>query len=177
MILQNLQDFYSRKKLFIIGSFISAVICYLDLLTKEIAFNAVDKISLTQNLYHIKVTDFFNIVKVWNNGVSFGMFNNLEYGRYIFVVIVAIIAAIMLVWMYKSKNSIVSYALSFIIGGAFGNMIDRMVNSAVADFLDFHIYGYHWPAFNLADSAVFIGVAMLIFDDLILKKKKDEKTN
>lgn len=177
MILQNLKNFYSSKKLFIIGVLISAIICYLDLLSKQIAFNAVDQILLTQDLHYIKITSFFNIVKVWNSGVSFGMFNDLQYGRFIFAVIVAIIAIIMLIWLYKNNNKIVSYAISFIIGGAFGNLIDRVTNSAVADFLDFHLFGYHWPAFNLADSAVFVGVAILIFDDLILNKKKDEKTN
>ena len=176
-MIENLKNFYFRKKLFLIGIVIASFIAYLDLLTKKIAFAAVDQAFIVKNTSYIIITDFFNIVKVWNNGVSFGMFNDLQHAKIIFVVIVALISIFLLIWLYKSKNFIVSYALSFIIGGALGNMIDRMTNSAVADFLDFHIYGYHWPAFNLADSAVFIGVTMLVIDDLILSKKPDEKNN
>jgi signal peptidase II len=65
----------------------------------------------------------------------------------------------------------INFALSFILSGAFGNLIDRAINGAVADFLDFHLFGYHWPAFNLADSLVFIGVFMLIFENQFTKKK------
>ena len=65
----------------------------------------------------------------------------------------------------------ISSKVSDLIGGAFGNLIDRIRNGAVADFLDFHLMTYHWPAFNLADSFVFIGVMILIFEDLIIKKK------
>ena len=61
-------------------------------------------------------------------------------------------------------------AFSLIIGGALGNLIDRIRYKAVADFLDFHLFAYHWPAFNLADSLIFIGVAMLLFEELLIKK-------
>ncbi len=176
-MIENLKNFLSQKKLFWIGIVIAIIIAYLDLLTKQVAFAYVDKTFVEKGLRYIIITDFFNIVKVWNRGVSFGMFNDLEHSKLIFVIIVAFISIILLIWLYKSKNSIVSYAISFIIGGALGNMIDRIENSAVADFLDFHLFGYHWPAFNLADSAVFVGVAILIFDDLILSKKRNEKNN
>ncbi len=176
-MIKDLKNFCCDKKLFFIGILIASILTYFDLLTKQIAFNTVDQAFINKNLNYIIVTDFFNIVKVWNHGVSFGMFNDLEHGRIIFASIVALISIFLLIWLYKNENSIVSYALSFIIGGAMGNMIDRLKNSAVADFLDFHIAGYHWPAFNLADCAVFIGVAILIFDDLILSKKRDEKDN
>ncbi len=171
----KVNKFLKQKKLFVIGVLIAFITAYLDLLTKEIAFQAVEQNFINNNLPYIIVTDFFNIVKVWNRGVSFGMFNDLQHGKVIFAAIVAIISIILLIWLYNNKNPIVSYALAFIIGGAFGNMIDRLKNSAVADFLDFHLFGYHWPAFNLADSAVFIGVAILLIDDLILKR--NEKTN
>ncbi len=173
----TLINFYHKKRLFLIGTIISIIIAYLDLLTKEIAFNAVEESFITQNLPYIKITNFFNIVKVWNTGVSFGMFNDLEYGALIFCAIVAVITVVLLVWLYKNDSPLVSYAISFIIGGALGNLIDRMNNGAVADFLDFHLYGYHWPAFNLADSAVFVGVAIILFDDLILKNNSDDKKN
>ena len=70
-----------------------------------------------------------------------------------------------------------SIALGFVIGGAGGNIIDRIVNGAVADFLDFHIAGYHWPAFNLADTTISIGAAIMIFDEFILPRIKAKKEN
>lgn len=165
------------KKYFIIAISCSAIIAYLDLLTKSIAFNAVDSNFINNGFPYIIITDFFNIVKVWNHGVSFGMFNNLEYSKEIFVILVAIIATGLVIWLYKIEDKILSAAISLILGGALGNMIDRIINSAVADFLDFHVLGYHWPAFNLADISVFCGVVLFIIDDLLIKKdKNDQKT-
>ena len=170
-----MKNFIINKKYFIIAIFCAIIIAYLDLLTKSIAFNAVDKYFINNGFPYIIVTDFFNIVKVWNHGVSFGMFNNLEYSKEIFVILVAIIATGLVIWLYKIEDKVLITAISLILGGALGNMIDRIINSAVADFLDFHAFGYHWPAFNLADISVFCGVVLFLFDDLILKKNKNDK--
>ena len=77
----------------------------------------------------------------------------------------------MLCWLYCTQKLYMAWALGLIIGGAMGNLYDRIKNAAVADFLDFHIGMYHWPAFNLADSFVFIGVVLLLIEDLYLQKK------
>lgn len=119
----------------------------------------------------IKVFDFFSLVYVWNRGVSFGMFNQLQYSQIIFSLIQSTIILILFLWLSRNDKLHFTYALGLIIGGALGNLVDRVKNGAVADFLDFHIASYHWPAFNLADSFVFIGVMILIFDDLIFRKK------
>lgn len=170
-----MKNFIVNKKYFIIAIICAIIIAFLDLLTKSIAFNAVDKYFINNGFPYIIITDFFNIVKVWNHGVSFGMFNNLEYSKEIFVILVAIIATGLLIWLYKIEDKILITAISLLLGGALGNMIDRIINSAVADFLDFHAFGYHWPAFNLADISVFCGVALFLFDDLILKRNKNDK--
>ena len=141
---------------------------FFDLLTKRLTFATLEN---QDPLDHLEVFSFFNLVRVWNHGVSFGMFNNLEFGQIIFSAIVLIIAVVMLVWLYRNEKLYLTWALGFIIGGALGNLADRIQNGAVADFLDFHLASYHWPAFNLADSFVFIGVAMLLIEDLILRKK------
>ena len=119
----------------------------------------------------LEIASFFNLVHVWNSGVSFGMFHGAEYGQIVFSSVVSAITVIMLLWLYRNEKPYLSWAIAFIIGGALGNLFDRIKYGAVADFLDFHLATYHWPAFNIADSFVFIGVAMLLIEDLILKKK------
>ena len=163
----TLARFFKNKKLFFLGVFIAIIAMFLDLFSKRLTFAILEN---QAPLDHIQVFSFFNLVRVWNHGVSFGMFNHLEAGQIIFSVIVAIITVIVLVWLYRSQKLYLSWALGLIIGGALGNLADRIQNGAVADFLDFHLASYHWPAFNLADSFVFIGVALLLIEDLILKK-------
>lgn len=171
-----MKNYIVSKKYFFIAITCSIIIAYLDLLTKSIAFNAVENNYINSGFPFIIVTDFFNIVKVWNRGVSFGMFNGLEYSKEIFVILVTLISLCLSIWLYKIKDDkILTSAITLILGGALGNLIDRAMNSAVADFLDFHAFGYHWPAFNLADIAVFCGVVLFLFDDLILKKNKNDK--
>lgn len=129
----------------------------------------------------IEVTPFLNIVMVWNYGVSFGMFNNQSTENALLLVGVSVVIAfILLIWMLGQKNQYVSAALALAIGGAFGNIIDRMRFGAVVDFIDVHAYGYHWPAFNLADSCIVLGIGFVILHSLFLDKdhkpKKEEKT-
>lgn len=161
------------KKLFLIGIVIAFAVAFFDLLTKRLIFAILDNIALTQSLKNpeIVIFNFFSLVKVWNRGVSFGMFNQLESGQVILSLLQFAIMLIVLVWLYRNEKPHISYALGLIAGGALGNLSDRIKNGAVADFLDFHIASYHWPAFNLADSCVFIGVAILLLDDFIFKKR------
>ncbi len=162
--------FCSKKaKLFCFGLLIAAAVTFFDLLTKKLVFSMLDELGSINP--EIQVFDFFSLVKVWNRGVSFGMFNQLENSQIIFVLLQGGIGLGLVFWLWCNQKLHFSIALGLIIGGAFGNVIDRLKNGAVADFLDFHLFGYHWPAFNLADSAVFIGVAILLLDDLIFSKK------
>jgi signal peptidase II len=161
------------NKLFILGISIALVVAFFDLLSKRFVFAILENIAQTQGLNNpeIKVFDFFSLVYVWNQGVSFGMFNSLENARVILSFLQGGVVLILLFWLNANKKIHHSYALGFIIGGALGNLSDRIKNGAVADFLDFHIASYHWPAFNLADSFVFIGVVILVLDDLVFSKK------
>lgn len=151
----------------------------IDLTSKRITFAILDKkaVELGAANYFIKVTDFFNIVQVWNRGVSFGMFNNITYAQFILSFITIIIIVILIYWLNKAKDNLTCLALVFIIGGAFGNLVDRVKYGAVADFLDFHLFGYHWPAFNLADSFIFIGVCLLLLEEFLIFKKNVKKPN
>lgn len=157
-----------NKKSFLIGITIAFFITIFDLISKIYIFSLIQKTNENQ----IVITSFFSLVQVLNKGISFGMFNNIKNSQIIFSLLQTSIAIILTFWLLKTNNLYISVALGLIIGGAFGNIIDRIINGAVADFLDFHINGYHWPAFNLADSSVFIGVAMLIFEEVFIKNKK-----
>ncbi len=116
----------------------------------------------------------FNVVRMWNTGVSFSMFNNYGKLGVILLSAFAIVVVLMLLWwMYKEQSRFIQIALALIIGGAIGNILDRIRFGAVFDFLDFYITEYHWPAFNLADSFICIGtILILIFEFMKNKEKK-----
>jgi signal peptidase II len=124
--------------------------------------------------WHIKVFSFFNLVEVWNRGVSFGLFASDSPWTPVLLSALAIgISTVLLIWLHKAKTFLLSIGLGIVIGGAVGNVIDRILWGSVFDFLDFHISGYHWPAFNIADSAITIGVGLILIDGFIAKTPKD----
>ncbi len=165
-----ISTYLAKKKLFFLGLTLAAIVATLDLYSKKIVFGFLD--SLNNEHPEFLVTGFFNLVKVWNKGVSFGMLNNLSDGKYIILTVNLLILSALLVWLYRNQITYLSIAMGFIIGGAIGNILDRIANNAVADFLDFYIGKYHWPAFNLADSAVFLGVALLLLENYFVKPKQ-----
>ncbi len=118
----------------------------------------------------IELTPFFNLVMVWNPGVTFGLGNNVEWGRWLFAGLALVIVVILVGWLRRATHVWVAVALGLVIGGAIGNVIDRLRWGAVADFLDFHAFGWHWPAFNLADAGIVVGVLLLVFDALVGRK-------
>lgn len=111
---------------------------------------------------HITVLPFFNLVEVWNPGVSFGMFQQLVYGQWVLSALALAIIVVLSRMLCRTTDRIHAAAYSLIIGGASGNVLDRILHGAVADYLDFHAFGYHWPAFNVTDGAIFIGVVFLL---------------
>jgi len=133
----------------------------LDQLTKYMALT---------NLQHLKpvvITPFLNLTLTFNRGVAFSFFNKVGFWPEVFLAIIAVIISIAMIIILLTLNPRkrwLACALSLIIGGATGNILDRLIHSYVVDFIDFHFYGWHWPAFNLADSAISIGVIMIIID-------------
>ena len=126
----------------------------------------------------IPVTSLLNFVLTWNRGVSFGLFNNEgNFGAWFFSILAIIIVGILLIWLRKAETKVQSISLGFIIGGAIGNVIDRVNHLAVLDFIDFHFGGSHWPAFNAADSFITLGAAVLIVDSLFSRQKNDDKVS
>ncbi|MFW0777864.1 MAG: signal peptidase II [Rickettsiales bacterium] len=119
----------------------------------------------------IEVSSFFNLAMVWNRGVSFGMFAEHDQ-PYILIALSLVICAILVIWLTRADKPWVSAALGLVIGGALGNVIDRLHYGAVADFFDFYIGNAHWPAFNIADSCIFIGVVLLCIDSMFMQHKQ-----
>lgn len=131
--------------------------------------------TLLDPLRTIQVTGFFNLVLVWNRGVSFGMFDvESRWGPVVLSGLALVIAACLVVWLRRVESRLVAAAIGLVLGGAIGNVIDRARYGAVVDFFDFHAFGYHWPAFNVADSAITIGVVLLLYDGVLAPRKAAE---
>lgn len=144
-----------------LGPLLFAVILIVDLVTKEWALATFD------GLGRVRVTSFFNFVLVWNPGISFGMFqSDGDLGRWLLIGLALVIATILVFWLRREQRLWPRLAIWLILAGALGNVIDRIRFGAVVDFLDFHAFGYHWPAFNVADSAIVVGAVILVADSL-----------
>ena len=115
------------------------------------------------------VTGFFNIVRVHNSGAAFSFLASASGWQRWFFTAIGVSAAIFIIYMLRSHpgQKLFSFALACILGGALGNVIDRLLHGYVVDFLDFHYAGTHFPAFNIADSAISVGAACLILDELL----------
>ena len=151
------------------GLIVAAVVLVLDQITKWLILNVVfdlpDPIGPHSTHPSITITGFFNLVMVWNRGVSFGLLaSDAEMTRWLLIGLALIISAVLAVWMARTPRPVLRLVLGAVIGGALGNVIDRLRFGAVADFFDVHAFGYHWPAFNIADSAISLGVVVLLID-------------
>ena len=111
----------------------------------------------------IIVTPFFSLTPVWNSGISFGLFSDNPYIGLVTIPVLAVLVVLWLIWQLNDLTFLQTLGASFIAGGALGNVSDRIVYGRVIDFLDFHIGALHWPAFNVADSALFIGVLLWFY--------------
>lgn len=110
----------------------------------------------------IVVTEFFSLVMVWNRGVSFGMFSDPHRTPYVLAALAVVICAVLLRLALKTPHHWERVGYAMVIGGALGNVVDRLRFGAVADFFYAHIGDLGWPAFNVADMAIFFGVAILL---------------
>lgn len=145
------------------GFLLALLVLALDQLTKWLALANLDPYQ------PVEVTPFFNLVLVWNRGVSFGLFAGAgELGPWLLSLMAAMIGAFLIVWLYRETRTVTRAALWLVLAGAVGNVIDRVRFGAVVDFLDFHAFGYHWPAFNVADSAIVVGAGLILLDSLVL---------
>nr|WP_245248317.1 signal peptidase II [Tianweitania sediminis] len=113
---------------------------------------------------NIYITSFFNIVLSYNKGISFGIFSNyFENSSTILSFATSLVVGFLFVWMLYAKAHVQTMAIGLIVGGAVGNIFDRMRQGAVTDFIDLHLGSWHWPTFNGADIAIVVGAAWLAF--------------
>jgi len=116
----------------------------------------------------VAIAPFFNLVLTGNRGVSFGLFNNdATANMAIFTAVAGVIIVGLLLWLRRADTAVLRLGLGMVIGGAIGNVVDRLTHGAVVDFLDFHLGDWHWFAFNLADAAICLGVGALLLDGLL----------
>ena len=155
-------------KKFIIGVIlILSLTILLDQLTKYIAFIVLFKENQVLIINH-----YLNFRPVWNDGISFGMLQGYgNFGRISFIIIAISIS--LWIILYSRKLNIIGFVgYNMIAGGALGNVIDRLIHGKVIDFIDVHYKEYHWPTFNMADSFIFIGVLLFVYNELICFKGK-----
>jgi signal peptidase II len=141
---------------------IAAIVLILDQATKYI-------VARTFQLHEaMEITPFFNLVLVYNRGAAFSFLSDAAGWQREFFMAIALAASAWIAWLLRkhASDTLFCLALSLVLGGALGNVIDRALIGAVVDFFDFHAFGYHWPAFNVADSAITCGAVLLIWDAL-----------
>jgi len=144
----------------------------LDQVTKQIARTYMtfhDSIPVIQN--------FFQLTYVENSGIAFGI--NFPGGSVIFPIasIIATVAVFYYLWLVRKDQIVVRLSLALILGGAIGNLIDRLLFGKVVDFFDFSIVGYHWPVFNVSDSSVTIGLILFLYSSFIIKNTSKTVNN
>lgn len=161
------------KKKYILFLFPVGVILLLDQITKSFVM-----LNMTLGDSITVIDGFFNITYIRNPGAAFGFLADSSPAfRSIFFIGIAIMAIIMILYLVKKisdEKLLLSFCLSLILSGAVGNLIDRVRFGEVIDFLDFYLFSYHWPAFNIADSAITVGAIILVLEMVKKKTKSDE---
>lgn len=159
---------------YLIAAFIIPIFVLLDQWTKSLVlaeprFNALDCLNRGQACGRIEFSWLFDFSMVWNYGMSFGSFQSFGIMRWVLVAVACVIVVVFAVWLFRATYWLTAVALSFVIAGAIGNVIDRVRFGAVVDFIDVSgaIPFFPW-VFNVADSAVSVGAVLLLFDQLIL---------
>lgn len=146
---------------------LAMVIVVLDLWTKHLAVEHLE-------MYRPQVVfSWLNLTLAHNTGAAFSLLANAGgWQRWLFTGLAAIITVVLLVWLIRLQRGEwrVGLALGLVLGGAIGNLVDRIRLGYVVDFIDVHVAGWHWPAFNIADSAITCGIILLIWDALVTRK-------
>ena len=132
------------------------------------------KITELESIVDIYLTSYLNLYLIWNKGIAFGLFSFEKFFIYQSISLVIFIISIVLIVMIIKSEGFKKYSLILILGGALGNLFDRVYYSAVPDFIDLHMNGFHWFIFNVADIFITIGVICLILDELFFYKKNNE---
>ena len=149
----------------------ASVMIWLGIAIIVVLIDQLSKITMTRLLAFGQsepVASFFNLVMVYNRGAAFSFLSDQPGWQRYFFAGISVVASLFILWMLKRNpgQRLFCWALALILGGAVGNLIDRVAYGHVIDFLDFHLGGWHWPAFNVADSAITIGAILFVLEEL-----------
>ena len=150
---------------------LNSIIVLVIFLADRISKIYILKIAELENIVDIYLTSYLNFYLIWNKGIAFGLFSFDENFIYQSISLVISIISIVLIIMIVKSEGFKKYSIILILGGALGNLFDRIYYSAVPDFIDLHFQGYHWFVFNVADIFITFGVICLILSEINLKKK------
>ncbi|CAK7193385.1 Lipoprotein signal peptidase [Commensalibacter sp. Nvir] len=169
-----MMNFFKAKSYIVkhtcIGLMISLIVLFLDQLSKYWIINIIQ----LPEKGTIAIMPTLNFTMVWNKAITFGLFSQLgNVAPILFTLLALCIVFFLFLWLVRTKKWWITLALGAIIGGAIGNVMDRIRLGAVIDFIHFHIGQWSWYVFNVADSAIVCGVAILLFDALFLKENKN----
>lgn len=151
-----------------------ALMRWLVLAAGIIIVDQLSKIAILRSLHlgeRIEISSFFNLVLAYNPGAAFSFLADAGGWQKWFFVVLALAVSVWIAFMLRqhAQQRLLALALSLVLGGALGNVIDRFAYGAVVDFLDFHFAGAHWPAFNVADSAICVGAALMLWEQFTAK--------
>ena len=133
------------------------------------------KIAELENTVDIYLTPYLNLYLIWNKGIAFGLLSFNESFIYNAITGVIVLITILVLIMIVKNKGLKKYSLLFVSGGSMGNLSDRIYYSAVPDFIDLHINNFHWFVFNVADIFITLGIISLIFAEIFINDKKNEK--
>lgn len=153
---------------------LAAVIVALDLWSKQIATDAL-------TLYRpVEINSWLNMTLAHNYGAAFSFLSQAGgWQRWLFTGLAAVVSVVLMIWLFRlsAKEKLTGVALGMIIGGAIGNLVDRVNHGYVVDFIDVYYKSYHWPAFNLADSAISCGIVLLLIDGFFISGKTEKQSD
>ena len=159
------------NKNFLINLLTILSIFFLDRISKYFVISQTEK-NLSYDLFQSK---FLNINLIWNEGIAFGLLSFEKSHFYNILTILIIIVVLIIFFMILKCKGLKKYSLLMIVGGAIGNLYDRIFYKAVPDFIDFHVGNFHWFIFNVSDIFITLGVILMITLELTNKEKNDEK--
>ncbi|MBS0517214.1 MAG: signal peptidase II [Proteobacteria bacterium] len=145
-----------------------ALVVVADQVSKELLLRYLLKVGAILPV----IDGFFQLVVVWNPGVSFGLMGGSALPPWILSGVAIVVCIGLFAWLRRTDRLLTGWGIGLVIGGAIGNVIDRARWGAVFDFADFHVHDWHWPAFNVADSAIVVGVGLMLIDSLIGEAKR-----
>ena len=157
----------SRLRIFLISFIILITIFIIDRISKIYILKLAD----AESSVDIYVTSYLNLFLIWNKGIAFGLLSFNESVIYNMITLMISFIIIVILFMMWKNDNIQRYFLALVAGGALGNLYDRIVYTAVPDFIDLHFYGFHWFVFNVADIFITVGIFCLILVEFTYNNK------